>query len=84
MAKALYISPSHLSRIFRTETGVTFIDYVTSLKLDYCKDLLLNTSLKIDEISSMMGYSTSQYFISRFKIKYGYTPKEYRCKYASG
>ncbi|MCC7570132.1 helix-turn-helix domain-containing protein [Candidatus Micrarchaeota archaeon] len=84
VAKALYISPSHLSRIFKTETGVTFIDYVTSLKLDYCKDLLLNTSLKIDEISSMMGYSTSQYFISRFKIKYGYTPKEYRCKYASG
>lgn len=82
VAKALYISPSHLSRIFKTETGVTFVDYVTGLKLDYCRDLLLNTSLKIDEISSMMGYSTSQYFISRFKIKYGYTPKEYRCKYA--
>lgn len=82
VANALYISPSHLSRIFRNVTGVTFLDYVTALKLDYCKNLLLNTSLRIDEISSVMGYSTSQYFISRFKIKYGYTPKEYRCKYA--
>lgn len=81
VAKQLHISPSHLSRIFKNTTGVTFVDYVAGLKLEYCKNLLLNTSLKIDEISSEMGYSTPQYFISRFKLKYGYTPKDFRNKY---
>ncbi|OGO79983.1 MAG: hypothetical protein A2Y21_00770 [Clostridiales bacterium GWC2_40_7] len=83
VASALHMSPSSLSRIFKAETGITFLDYVTNLKLDFSKELLLGTSLRIDEISTMMGYSTSQYFISRFKIKYNYTPKEYRYKFAS-
>ena len=80
VAEALGVSQSHLSRIFKNEAGLTFVDYVTSLKLEYCRDLLLSTDLKIEDISSTMGYSTSQYFISRFKKKYGFTPNEYRLK----
>lgn len=80
VADAVGVSQSHLSRIFKNIAGSTFIDYVTNLKLEYCKELLLSTNLKIEDISSKMGYSTPQYFISRFKKKYGYTPNEYRNK----
>lgn len=80
VAETLGVSQSHLSRIFKNESGSTFVDYVTGLKLEYCTNLLLSTDLKIEDISSTMGYSTSQYFINRFKKKYGYTPNEYRLR----
>jgi len=78
VADFLHISPSYLSKIFKAETGTTFIDYVIGWKLKECEDLLLNSSMRIEEISEAMGYSTPQYFISRFKIAYGVTPKQYR------
>ncbi len=78
VADYLKMSPSHLSKIFKTELGVTFIDYVIQFRLNECKNLLLNSSMRIEEISETMGYSTPQYFISRFKAAYGVTPKEFR------
>jgi two-component system response regulator YesN len=81
VADELGISHKHLSRVFKNETGITFIDYLTNLKLNYSRNLLINTDLKIEEISDIMGYSTPQYFISRFKIMFGCTPNRYRQKY---
>ncbi len=82
VANELGISNKHLSRVFKNETGIKFIDYITNLKLNHCRNLLINTNLKVEEISDIMGYSTPQYFISRFKIAFGCTPKKYRQKYA--
>jgi two-component system response regulator YesN len=81
-AYELGVSPNYLSRIFKDVTGVTFIDYITNLKLNYCRNLILNTNLKIGEISTLLGYSTPQYLISRFKIKFGCTPGIYRKKHS--
>lgn len=83
VADELGISRKHLSRVFKNETGITFIDYLINLKLNYSRNLLVNTDLKIEEISSLMGYSTPQYFISRFKIMFGCTPSKYRQEYVS-
>ena len=81
VAKELGINYKYLSRVFKSETGVKFIDYVTNVKLNYCRNLLINTDLKVEEISDIMKYSTSHYFISRFKMMFGCTPKEYRNNY---
>jgi two-component system response regulator YesN len=81
VADELGVSHKHLSRVFKNETGITFIDYLTNFKLNYSRNLLINTELKIEEISDIMGYSTPQYFISRFKIMFGCTPNKYRQKY---
>lgn len=80
VARELGVSPKHLSRVFKSETGVTFVGYATNLKLNYCRNLLLNTVMRVEEISGIMGYSTPQYFISRFKMAFGCTPMEYRQK----
>jgi YesN/AraC family two-component response regulator len=77
VASAMYISPSYLSRIFRNEAGINFIDYVMDMKLDWSKELLLTGSKKIEDISLIIGYSNPQYFIKKFKLKYGITPKNY-------
>ncbi|MEG1381226.1 MAG: helix-turn-helix transcriptional regulator, partial [Ruthenibacterium sp.] len=70
------------SKIFKSETGITFIDYVIDKKLELSRKLLLTTDKKVEDISTEAGYSTSQYFISRFKRTYGFTPKEYRRRFS--
>lgn len=81
VAEKLDINYKHLSRVFKNETGIKFIDYVTNLKLNHCRNLLINTNLKVEEISDIMKYSSPQYFISRFKMMFGCTPKQYRENY---
>ncbi len=78
VAKYLNISPNYLSRYFHNECNITFVAYVTSLKMQYGRKLLLETDMKIEEISRELGYSTPQYFISKFKKQFGYTPNTYR------
>ncbi|MDD4297940.1 MAG: helix-turn-helix domain-containing protein, partial [Ruminiclostridium sp.] len=84
VAQELDINYKYLSRVFKNETGIKFIDYVTNLKLNHCRNLLINTNLKVEEISDIMKYSSPQYFISRFKMMFGYTPKQYRENYLEG
>ena len=81
VAQELDINYKYLSRVFKNETGIKFIDYVTNLKLNHCRNLLINTNLKVEEISDIMKYSSPQYFISRFKMMFGCTPKQYRENY---
>lgn len=81
VAKKLDINYKYLSRVFKNETGIKFIDFVTNLKLNHCRNLLINTNLKVEEISDIMKYSSPQYFISRFKMMFGCTPKQYRENY---
>lgn len=81
VAEELGLNYKYLSRVFKNETGIKFIDYVTNVKLNHCRNLLINTDLKVEEISDIMKYSTPHYFISRFKIMFGCTPKKYRENY---
>jgi len=81
VADFIGISASHFSRIFKRETGMSFLDYITDYKLDYCRQLLITTDTKIEQITGMLGYSTPQYLANRFRIKYGCSPKEYRFRF---
>lgn len=72
------ISSAHLSRIFKEISGMNFIDFVINQKLEYAMKKLLTTDLTVDSISKLVGYSNTQYFISKFKSKYGKTPNRFR------
>ncbi|HOJ10880.1 MAG TPA: AraC family transcriptional regulator [Clostridiales bacterium] len=78
VADSLRISPQHLSKIFKEEKGINFIDYVTDKKIDKAKNLLSTTNMSLDEISVCVGYSHATYFSRKFKESTGYTPGEYR------
>ncbi len=78
IAEAKCITSTYLSRIFKDETGVNFVDYLIDARLSAAEKLVVDSNLKIEEIASMIGYSSSQYFIKKFKVQYGCTPKEYR------
>ena len=74
------ISPNHFSRIFSQETGTTFIDYLTQVRMVHAEEMLRCTNQKISEICEKIGYRDSNYFYTLFKKRYGCTPSAYRKK----
>ncbi|CQR57403.1 response regulator transcription factor [Paenibacillus riograndensis] len=78
MARRLGLNPTHFSRLFKVETGLTFIEYVTKLKMERAQDLLNQTNSTIVEIAEQLAYDNVSYFIKLFRNFSGMTPVEYR------
>lgn len=80
-AKYLKISPAYLSRAFKTETGMTFTDYVNRKKIEEAAGLLQYSKYTDLEISNLFGFSSQSYFIKIFRKYMGMTPGRYKKKY---
>ena len=78
LAKVANISPSHLARIFRQATGRTLTERLIELRITSAKQLLLESTLPVSEISYQVGYSSFSHFARLFHQKVGVTPTEYR------
>ena len=78
VASNVNVSSNHFSAIFRKETGETFIDYLTRVRMENAKELLACTSMKTSEIGFEVGYRDPHYFSYIFKKTTGMSPKEYR------
>ncbi|MNZ43477.1 Arabinose operon regulatory protein [compost metagenome] len=78
IAERLYMNPSYFSRLFKKETGETFIEYVTRMKMRRAKELLDQTAAPVGKICETLGYDNQSYFIKLFKSFSGVTPVEYR------
>ncbi|MCL1935043.1 MAG: AraC family transcriptional regulator [Defluviitaleaceae bacterium] len=78
VAREIFISPSYLSTLFNSFTGTTFVSYITSFRIDKAKNLLLSTTLNINDIAIQCGFSQSSYFITTFKKIVGITPHQFR------
>ena len=72
------ISPYYFSKLFKHQIGVTFIDYLTNLRIAKAKELLRNPQLSMKEICSEVGYNNPNYFSRIFKKSTGMTPTEYK------
>ena len=78
VADQLFVNSSYLSCTFHRKTGVTFSSYLLDVRLTAAKDQLLTTNELISTVSVNSGFSSSAYFISCFKKKYGLTPYAFR------
>lgn len=78
LAKMVYLSPDHLTRLFKKKHGVTLIDYITQKRMFLAKELLDNGIMSIGMVSATVGYPNYSYFTKQFKRFYGKTPREYR------
>ena len=78
LASHVNVSPNHLSTIFSSQTGKTFIKYLTEFRMDKAKELLKCTAMRSSEISEAVGYKDPHYFSYMFKKTVGSTPTNYR------
>lgn len=75
-----FVSPSHLTRIFRQRTGYSPLAYVRAYRLSIAKHELLHSSNSIEKIAMLSGFHDAKYFSRFFKAEVGITPRDYRKK----
>ena len=81
VASSVFISSTYLSILFKKEMGTTFTEYISRLRMERAKELLLVGNLKTYEAAEQTGYSDPQYFSSCFKKYTGLTPSEYKAQH---
>lgn len=79
LAKKVYLTPSYLSKRFKTEMNKTITDYIIEVRMKKAKELLRERlDLKVYEVAELVGYPDPVYFNKLFKKEVGMTPREYR------
>jgi AraC-like DNA-binding protein/ligand-binding sensor protein len=78
VAKAVNTSTFYFCKLFRKATGVNFTDYVSRVRIEKAKDLLLNPNLRVSEIAYEVGFQSLTHFNRVFKRILGQSPTEYR------
>lgn len=80
IAAEVGMSPNYFSSIFSKEMGKTFVEYLTEIRMDRAKELLMCSSMKTSEIGYEVGYKDPHYFSYIFKKTQNCTPKEFRAR----
>ena len=80
----LGISAAYFSTVFKRETGKTFINYLTDIRMDRAVHMLLDENEKTYVIAEAVGYSDPNYFSYAFKKKFGVSPSKYKAQQRAG
>ena len=78
MSRVAYISPFHFNRVFHEITGLPPAKFISAMRLDQAKRLLLNTHMSITDICYEVGYNSLGTFTRRFTQLVGLGPREFR------
>ncbi|WP_257351047.1 response regulator transcription factor [Pseudalkalibacillus decolorationis] len=81
VADHVHIHPNYLSDMIRKETGKSYIELLTGLRMKKAEELLLHSDAKVKDISKLVGYADWKYFTNQFKKYTGMTPSQYRHQY---
>jgi YesN/AraC family two-component response regulator len=78
VAKAVHTSTFYFCKLFKKATGVNFTEYVSRVRIEKAKNLLLNPNLRVSEIAYEVGFQSLTHFNRVFKKLIGQSPTEYR------
>jgi AraC family transcriptional regulator len=78
IAAQIHVSPSHLARIFRRQTGRTVTEYLHALRISHAKQLLAETDDTVLAVALSSGFGTPEHFHRVFRKRTGTTPAAYR------
>lgn len=78
LADLVYLNPNYLSNIFAQATGCTLSKYIKQIRMEKAQELLLNTNMKVTDISQSVGYPNTSYFCKSFQKLYGTIPERFR------
>ena len=78
LSEEFHLNPQYISQLFKNEIGVGFLTYLTNIRMEKAKKLLLSTSLSVARIAEQSGYSDYRVFTKVFKKSEGITPSQFR------
>jgi AraC-like DNA-binding protein len=78
LASQVYLNPSYLSRLFKRQTGMTLIGFLSQTRLEKARDLLMTTNMKVSDVAARAGYESPSYFNQAFKKATGLSPMDFR------
>jgi len=78
IAEVTGVSESHISRMFKKDTGINFIPWVNRFRVEYSRELLASPELKLYNVADLAGFSDYKYYTLQFKRYTGISPMEYR------
>jgi transcriptional regulator GlxA family with amidase domain len=78
LASVANLSPSHLSRLFKTEIGLSAGEYLRRLRMEKARDLLSASLLSVKQVIAIVGYANTSNFVRHFRRYFAYTPSDYR------
>lgn len=84
LAKEFHLNPQYISQLFKNEIGVGFLVYLTNIRLERAKKLLVSTALSVAEVAQQCGYSDYRVFTKVFKKTEGITPSQFRRDFLEG
>ncbi len=83
LADEFHLNPQYISQLFKSEIGVGFLAYLTNIRIEKAKKLLLSTALSVTETATRAGYSDYRVFTKVFKKAEGITPSQFRREFLS-
>ena len=83
LSEEFHLNSQYISQLFRNEIEVNFLTYLTNIRMEHAKKLLLSSSLSIAEVSEQSGYGDYRVFTKVFKKSEGITPSQYRRDFLS-
>jgi two-component system, response regulator YesN len=78
VAELVSLSPSYLSKLYRRETGLSYLESITALRMEEARRRLLATNERAADIGAAVGYPNPQYFYTLFRRTVSMSPTEYR------
>lgn len=78
VSEALFLNKSYISGSFKQKKGVSFVEYLTAVKMERAKKLIRDGNIKVYEIGALLGFKDTEYFSRLFKKYSGISPSEYR------
>jgi two-component system response regulator YesN len=78
VASSAQISPGYLSRLLKLETGFSFVDYLTRVRITKAVQIMSDPAVKVYEVAEAVGYQSQHYFSRAFKRVFGRSPVEFR------
>jgi AraC-like DNA-binding protein len=78
VAQAMHVSTFYFCKMFKRATGLTFTEYLSRVRVEKAKKLLLNPHLRISEIAYNVGFQSLTHFNRVFRQVVGQSPTEYR------
>ncbi|MBO4347481.1 MAG: helix-turn-helix transcriptional regulator [Lachnospiraceae bacterium] len=81
LAEKTELNPCYLATLFKKETGRTFGNYLTDIRIETSKALLTNTDYSFTQIACSLAFCSQSHFTKVFRQRTGYTPKQYRMNF---